>query len=184
VDRDNHQEVEEEVNVLEAVASLVYQSQVYGDEGQFDIEDMPDNLEDLWLAWSEVDRLRWAAQQLKTLVQLEMEKHVPDGSEVRLGDELWRWGTGGGWDATDPEGLVQHILGNAGPKAPRFIVAVFPKGIRVTGLDAYAMYLGVEPAALRRDFATYKGGTTRRLIPMPISRAPKRADNMEHGKVQ
>lgn len=170
------------MDVSETIKHIAIQAALYGDEGEWDI-DWPEDLEGLWDAWEQADGLRWAATQLKTHLGLRMEELVPDGHEVRLGDALWRYSTGGRWEAENAQDLIFDVLRNlGGDEAVQQIAALF-SGFRVTALDAYAQRLGLEPAALRQRYATYKGGEERRLSPIPLSRAPQRASDYEHGEV-
>lgn len=164
------------MNLLEVLASYV-EARRY-DESPSKPE-WPDDREKLWLLLGEAETIRQAASELESDLKSAFAAQLVENETVRYGEKVYKVSPKRTTRITDPKAMAEWLADDWELVVP-FSPSVGDK-LKTTGLKAVCERRGVEFETIRDTFLETEWDDEMELKAIPMSRAPKYAQALDHG---
>ena len=136
----------------------------------------PSDREELWLLLADAETYAAAARDLVAAIKTDFARTLSENESVRYGDIIYRMSVDRKERITDPQALVEFLNVDWHHVVPVTSSTRLKKG----GIRAVCERRGLDPEVFEDTFIDVTWGD-RRLVAIPISKAPKYAQGLDHG---
>lgn len=139
--------------------------------------DWPTDREQLWLTLADAENIQRAARDLVDELKSEFARTLDENESVRLGEYVYKVSVDRREKITDPRALVEFL----GEDLPHVVPVTSSTRLRKGGIDAVCEKRGIDRRTFEETFLEVEWGD-RKLCAVPVSKAPKYAQGLEHGE--